>query len=502
MTTQPLHNDRDVVPRLRPLSRALAVGELSIPAKMEKQPDHNIPDELRVRLEAWRKRNDVITAAELVETAIVEGMEREAERAARWLMSQSSDATPLVRKQADMLLRRLNLEVSDNSRTVNVRDLRRHVRNFPDDAFSWADLALGFVTTGKKDAALKSMTVAQQLAPADRHILRSAARMHLHFNDPEHAHDLLKRSEATKCDPWLVAAEIAMASSAGRKPSFLKIGVAMLEDGGFQPLHVSELASAIGTIHLRDGNRKARKLFVRSLLHPTGNSLAQAEWANPHLGGEIVSFGQIDRVLDSGEASAFRAYWAGDFVSLLTICEGWTKEEPYSSRPYEVGSFAAVTMDENDIAIDFARRGLQLDPESLLLRNQLAYALIAKGELLEASQIIRMAMLKRSENGAGVYLLATAGMLALRLGERETGIAGYRAAMAVFKRQGDRSSEAAAAAFLALEAARAGDSASAEFINQARELSKDLRYSPEVKIVLDRAKRWEAAVRLRSAKTV
>ncbi len=486
------------MPRWRPLSRVLATGELSMPAETSKELDYGIPDELKARLEAWRKSNDVITAAELVETAIVEGMEGEAEKAARTLTRPDSNAAPLVRKQATMLLRRLNSDKLDLRTSVNIGDLRKHVHNFPDDPFSWADLALGFVTIGKKNAAHKAMTVALQLAPMDRHILRSAARMYQHYGDPGRAHDLLKRNEATKSDPWLIAAEIAMASLADRKPSFFKVGSAMLDDGDFPPLHVSELASAIGTIHLRDGNRKARKLFGKSLLHPTGNSLAQAEWANPLLGGEIVSSGQIDRVLDSGEARAFHTYWAGDFQSLLAVCEDWAEEEPFSSRPFVFGTFAAITLDEAELATKSARRGLQLDPESLVLRNNLAYGLIAKGELIEGSQLLRQAMLKVKGEISPGYLLATGGMLAIRLGDLEAGIAGYKSAMSVFKREGNRIAEAAAAAFLALEVARAEGAMSNVFIKQAEAMSKDLRYSPEIKIVLDRAKRWEAVVRQRS----
>jgi Flp pilus assembly protein TadD len=81
---------------------------------------------------------------------------------------------------------------------VNVGKLRQHVYRFPDDAFSWADLALGFMTIGKKDAARRAMTVALHLAPFNRHVLRCASRMYLHLGDPERAHDLLKENAATK----------------------------------------------------------------------------------------------------------------------------------------------------------------------------------------------------------------------------------------------------------------------------------------------------------------
>ena len=321
--------------------------------------------------------------------------------------------------------------------------------------------------------------------------------MYLHFNDPEQAHDLLKKSPATKTDPWLAAGEIALASTAKRNPSFFKIGNEMLADGDFHPFHISELASAIGTVHLRDGNRKARKLFRRSLISPTGNSLAQAEWANPFLGGEIVTSRQIADVPDSGEARAFQAYWASNFEELLTICENWTAEEPFSSKPHAMGSFAAITNDNMDLAIKFSRDGLALQPDSALLQNHLAYALIASAEYAEASQILRQALSKNHDEMLGGYFLATAGMLAIRLGSLDDGIKKYRSSMAEFKRRGNRSSEALAAAFLSLEVARTEDPMASDYIKEAEDLSKDFKYNPEIKVVLDRAKKWESVVRQR-----
>jgi hypothetical protein len=83
-----------------------AYGELAMPSRWAQ--DARIPEELKARLEAWRSGNDVITAAELVESAIVEGREKEAERAARSLVRKGSEATPLVKKQAALLLEKLD----------------------------------------------------------------------------------------------------------------------------------------------------------------------------------------------------------------------------------------------------------------------------------------------------------------------------------------------------------------------------------------------------------
>lgn len=495
MTAQPFDQKRYVVPRWRPAARVAAAGELAMPGMPLQSP--SIPDELKDRLAAFRRRSDVVAAAELVETALVEGREGEAERAARKLLREDSDATPLVKKQASLLLARLHAERPGRA-DVNVGQVRRHVHRFPQDALSWVDLSLGFVTGGAKDAkdkAERAMKVALQLAPTDRHVLRSAARMHLHFNDPEQAHDILRRNEATKSDPWLIAGEIALSSAAARKPQFLKVGMNMVEDGGFPPLHVSELASAIGTVHLRDGHRHARKLFRKSLVNPTGNSLAQAEWANPHLGDELVTSRQMETVPDSGEARAFHAYWHGNFEELIKISDEWRLEEPFASKPYAIGSFTAIMIGDADLGLDLAQRGLALEPESLLFRNHIAYTLIEKGEYPRATHILRQALLKAASGDATAeYLAATASMLAMRLGDIENGVTGYRKVIAAFRKKGNKNAEALATCFLALEAARAGIPSAPEFIKQAEELAKNQRYAPDCRVVIQRAKTWQAAV--------
>jgi tetratricopeptide (TPR) repeat protein len=135
------------------------------------------------------------------------------------------------------------------------------------------------------------------------------------------------------------------------------------------------------------------------------------------------------------------------------------------------------------------------EPESPLFRNQLAYILIEKDEFPRASQHLRQALMKLpADDVSAEYLAATASMFAIRIGEIDEGIAGYRKVIATFRRQGNRSQEASAAAYLALEAARAGVPSASEFIKQAEDLAKDLRFAPDCKVVLQRAKRWQEPV--------
>jgi hypothetical protein len=251
--------------------------------------------ELQWRLEKWRLSPTLLTSAELIETAIVEGEEPEAINAARGLLLNHANAAPLVRQQAAQLLVRGRRggdvpkpDLNETPQTTS-SDWRRRTREHPKDALAWVELALHQTISGKVEQARRSMMVALQLAPNNRHVLRSASRLFLHLGDPAHAHDLLINSPATRNDPWLIAAEVTLSELAERDPRFYKRGVALIEDGGLVPHHIAELAGAVGTVELVGGNRKrARKMFNQSLVDPTANALAQAEWVSPNFRGDLV----------------------------------------------------------------------------------------------------------------------------------------------------------------------------------------------------------------------
>jgi tetratricopeptide (TPR) repeat protein len=493
MTIAPFRNNRVVVPRWRPLSNTVEAGELFLPRKALLITSREPSIELKSRLAAWRASPDTLTGSEVLETAIVEGYEDEAVRPARILIAPGSTATPLVREQAALILRRTGhgdeLELAEPAiETSALRRARSRTRSFPHDAYGWVDLALAYTIHGKNDAAERSMLVALQLAAADRHVLRSAARLFLHRGEEDRAHDLLRKSEATRNDPWLMAGEIALSALAERKPVMYKLGTKFVEDGGVPPRHLSELASAIGTVHLWDGNRKARKLFKASLIDPTGNSLAQAQWANPHI-SNLVKPDALARVQDSAEARVFQAYWNADFPEIIRGCEAWQADEPFSSRPHQFGSGIAITIERFEIALKFADDGLRINPDATVLLNNRAYALIALGRQDEASSVLSRCLSKFSEETVGP-MVATAGMLAFRLGQFKEGVKRYRQAISLFKRSNNSVSVALGFAYFAQEAARAELPDAPKIIQEAEDVCKDLRHLPEAHIVLNRAKLW------------
>jgi tetratricopeptide (TPR) repeat protein len=352
MITSAWNTKRRMVPRWRPLHQTIQSGELGGIRPRFTDSARGLSPELQDRLEKWRLSPTLVTAAELVETAIVEAEEHEAINAARTLLLKHDTAAPLIRQQAaQLLIRGGHAEdvPSDlaKSAQATTRQWRRRTRLHPEDALAWVEMALHQIITGNTDQARRSMAIALQLAPNNRHVLRSASRLFLHLGDPERAHDLLVNSLATKSDPWLIAAEVAISDLAERNPRFYKQGLALINDGDLVPHHVAELAGAVGTTELVAGNKKkARRMFHRSLVDPTANALAQAEWASPNFSGELVPPSRFRSVPDASEATAFHQYREGYFEAVAQLCESWANEEPYSIRPFEFGAGTAGLIEQ------------------------------------------------------------------------------------------------------------------------------------------------------------
>ena len=208
-TFSPLTTERLLVPRWRSLAATLRSRELAHPPKAGGGTSPAYSRELVQRLERWRLSPGLVTAAELVEAALVDGRETEAVPAARTLISDDLTAEPLIRAQAAALLVRAGLgsEVHSDLEQAPSNTAgywRGLTRLNPHEPIAWVELALHQTVAAHTEAEEMSMRVARQLAPDNRHVLRSAARLYLHVGRPEKAHDLLLRSAATRSDPWLI----------------------------------------------------------------------------------------------------------------------------------------------------------------------------------------------------------------------------------------------------------------------------------------------------------
>jgi tetratricopeptide (TPR) repeat protein len=474
--------DRRVVPRWRDFRTTVETGELDGGEQQAVSTVIKDGGYFQDKLLAWRDAPSIENAADLVASALVLGRHTEAADAAQFLLRPDSTATPAVKVVAELvagpadragrivLAELKDIDIEAGVVRLRIRALRSQLQDAPRNALLWVDLARAYSMLGQRDHAVRAMERALGLVRNNRFILRSAARLFVHLDESHRAHKLLVESQSTRFDPWLLAAEIAVAAVAERKPIFIKQGRDLLQSGRFSSLQTAELASAIATLEMIAGDtRKARRLFRESLIDPNDNSLAQAEWAATKIDGIDVAPELLSRPR-SFEARACDDHRGGRWAAAIRETENWFLDEPFSSRPAAFGSYLSGVAEQNyRLSEEFARRGLRANPDDSLLLNNLTVALANQGQLEEARETFRQ--ITDPANELRPTLLATEGLLKFRSGDINAGRQLYFEAVELAKRKGDRRLLALALAHLAREEVLEGTEAAEESLRVATEAS-------------------------------
>jgi tetratricopeptide (TPR) repeat protein len=424
--------ERRVIPRWRDFRATAATGELDgVPIAPRTLDDGGFFAE---KVSAWAAAKSIEAAAELVAAATVLGREADARDAAHFLLEAGSAATSAVRALARALLFRGRhgepreqeadqaVPVQADVLRLRVRALRQQLSETPRNGLLWVDLSRTYATLGQNRPAVRAMDRALTLLPANRFVLRAASRLFVHVDEPDEADAILRDKAVTRQDPWLLAAQIAVSSVAGRSSPLVKTARRILESERHPPLHLAELAGAVATLNLTDGDlRSARRLFRQSLSDPTENAVAQAAWAARQMGGVEVTADVLARTRRSFEAQAFTRFYEGQWRAAMSQAEQWLLDEPYSSRPALLGSYvASIASEDYGLAESFASRGLMANPDEPILHNNLVYAIANQGRLEEAQRIFD-AIPEVEDDTTRTVLLATAGLLSFRRGQPQEG---------------------------------------------------------------------------------
>jgi tetratricopeptide (TPR) repeat protein len=341
-------------------------------------------------------------------------------------------------------------------------------------------MARHYAILGSNDQASDAIKRALALCPDNRFILRSATRFHVHAGNPDVAHDLLRREEKTKLDPWLLAAEVAAATVAGRTSKLVKRARQLMTK--YPPFQITELASAIATLELNAGNNKtALKLFKQSLLEPTDNSIAQVEWASRRIKNLQVEQKHLENPF-SYEARAEALYLEGKWSESYRECLRWLDDEPYSTRPSLLGTFVtSVALEQYAQCEALARRSLRSNPNNQTLLNNLTFALASINKVEEAKEIHKLMSPSHFEEGDKISWLATGGLLLFRQGLAMEGRALYQQAIEQAKNDPDR--RALASLFLAREEIRAGGKTGPADYEEAAKLIQQVKSAGMAKIL-------------------
>ena len=468
---------RNVVPRWRTFRAAADLGVLEETGRNAPAAPAASMDEILELRAVWQRRRDPLSAAELVDAALVRGAFGLATEAAESLLRADVDA-PISRSLASHVLRGEDagpadpLDLGVEERSKRIAAYRRRLRLVPRDAFLWVDLAREYSALGQNRPAERALKHALALAPAHRFVLRSASRFYLHVGEPAVAHDVVRRAPSTPRDPWLVAAELASADLADQGSRLLKTAGQMVESRSFSPLQISELASALATRELRHGTRRlARRLFRRALEEPTENSVAQAEWAARQVQDLDVPEDRL-QVPRAYEAGAWAAYLHGRHSDAMAFSWKWLLDEPFAKRPAEFGAWiAGAVLEDFTESYRIAHYAVAANPTDIGLRLRCVFALAsadrpaeAEEELNTVDHLLRVCPPETGIERIKIVQTADRGLIAFRRGQVEEGRRRYLEAFQAASDKDIHDLAILAAIYLAREELRAGFARSAHGI--------------------------------------
>ena len=490
MLSSPWTNRRLLIPRWRSLSLSIATKELAHPRSVSDSAHlQSDSQDLIDKLIAWELDPNVVTAGELLGASLVEGKSSKLRQVAEFLGSENSTATSSLRTLANRALQQTEEESSFSQEPIaNIQQIkrqwRRRTRTYRDNALAWVELSLLDLIGGKKKSSKRSMLVALSLAPSNRHVLRSASRLFIHLDDVERAYDLVAKCDATKSDPWLIAAEISIANLVDRNARYFAQGRRIVKNAGLDPRQISELAGALATLELEAGrHRKARKYFRQSVLDPTGNALAQAEWASPSFNYQLITNWKTAIQSEGFEANVLRLLHREHFSRASYLCLLWWKTEPYSVRPLEIASSSTSVTSDHLRSIEIVEKGLKIRSDSSVLLNNYAFALAHLGRFKEANQVLRR--INKDNSNSWFISEANRGLLAMRQGKHDSGLAYYRNAIDGFRTLRERRLADVARIYLARESSLVSSPQAKQLLQEAREARKRLNTATHDHVLME-----------------
>lgn len=451
--------ERRVIPNWRDFSRTIKLRELSDQPTIPITFKSNLPSLIK----DWRENPSIGKAADLINHSFI--FQKfdipELKEASDFIMSHGADSSKSLLEVAYQINRGIISDDTTSSRNIielnigsisefekihedhkihkQLNRLRKVVSNQMYNAILWVELSRLYSFFGNKAKAERTMTIALQLAPSNRYVLRSATRMFIHFEEHEKALFYLKKVDGIENDPWLVSTHIATSSLLNRYSRLIKPGQQLASSTNLSDYELSELRSSLLTLEYSEGsNKQAKKYFSQALRNPNDNSLAQLEWLSHQ--DKIFAFEAVEykTVVNAFEALAFDSFRENEWESTIDHCVYWFLDMPYSKRPIMLGSYVACMLRKDyATAISLCKAGLKANPSDATILNNLAYSLLMSNELEDAEKYIyhlatvKFDTLSETDRTA---IQATLGLAAFRLGKFAEGQKFYEIAISNAKR--------------------------------------------------------------------
>lgn len=460
--------------------------------------------------DAWRAKHSVITAADLINTAVVSGNRNQIDviAAAEYLLQHSEETSPLAIEVAQSIVNSNNtpiishrarglsyedeakelingLQTQEDETKAKIGVLRKQVHEHCNNPIVYCELARCYANLGMDEKAKQYMNYAVYLAPHSRYISRCAARFYVHIGELDRAKRILISNGRINSDPWVMAAEIAVESMMERSSRYLKIGRQLVLSGNISSFSSSELCFAICNEDKQSGKRKdARKMYEKGIVDPNDNSLAQAEFfakVDLNINLDLSSF---NRITHKNEADTRKSLSLGNYEEAFISSLKWMHDYRFEHRPIEFAfGISCDYLKKYDYAIEIVKGFIRSNPNDLAAVNNLVYALCLSDRVEEAEQELMKIDIKQYKNdntsNNSICLVATWGMMEYRKGNVEEARELYNAAITGAKKR--QMGELAAKARLNMirEEIRAVDNYDEKLLNEMETLYTDSKIETE-----------------------
>jgi len=403
------------------------------------------------QINSWNKNKTLGHACDLFSSAYVLGIENEFYDLAIFLLENKDKISSVLLRQVEKVINPdinriedidIHLDFFSNEGQQKIRNEISRIRNYlkkePNNPIGWIELARNHTYLNNQEKAKNCILSALTTDKNDnRFVLRSASRFFHHYDDPERAHNIIKKAKNLTSDPWLLSTEIAFSTILKKNSRYVKKAQNLVNSKNIDPFHISELASAIGSVELTNGSyTSARKYYLKAMIKPTDNTVAQVLWLRKELPG-LDKFYQTNKVPLAFEANAHNAYYNDNYKDAFANAMRWFDDEPYSTLPIRLASYIASTFQgEHKKSITLLEHGLKINPTDNLLLNNLAYNLLLDNQTQKAEFHFKHIISKEIDDfteDESVPIIATAGLIYYRQGLPEKGMEYYEKAIKLAK---------------------------------------------------------------------
>jgi len=321
-------------------------------------------------------------AADIMGAAFVVGETELAQEFARFIVSSNGLRKPAY-ELADYILRGFHDNPIQGDIRSRISRNKGLLREFPQNAIGWIQHARLYTILGQVSKAESCIRIAVNLAPYDRYVVRSAVRFFIHAGDPESAWHYVKRASSIGFDPWIKATEIGVGELIQKHVKRIKNNVSPSASPS-ELYHNSELIESIGMLELLNGNdHRAKKHFKQAWLNPSKNVVTHSEWIVRNRFPDLIDLAKPN-FGESLEASTWQFFSTLRIKEAIEVACEWALEEPFSKRPFALGSSLSCANGDYDRAMRMAREGLRANPKDFILQNNLCVSLLKLNRLADA----------------------------------------------------------------------------------------------------------------------